>query len=516
MRLILGILIFLIIISCQENQRIENNEKQKSAEKETLKTQNKTLEDYKIPEFENKEYFGTKIPRTMSLLENSTKHISQNLKIQFYGQSIIGGLDQNLIINKLKEKYPTVKFNIIKNPIGGFTAPSLARVAVHDLYHEYADLIIFHVYGGDKSGDLESIFMNIKQKTTAEVIVFNHHLAYAGENKEAQKKRTLSDFYGSKSIELLANKYNFEFVDIRKPWEDFISLNSELNIKSLLKDGVHPNKLGNELLAHCILQHFRYNPYLQSINSNIYNILFKSIENEQSLYKLNFKGDYILSNDLELKKDSELSFEFNGNRVDIIPSFKNKDSQIEIFVNGLKPSEISSLYYITRPTSNYKMWWPALKRVSLSKLKEPIIQKYTLEIFNIHRGAKTFSFKISGDKTGFDGEGNNREDFLSNSKLISIKKKDFMIFKSERVSKKETPENFKVNFEIKSLATNRINISGNNQITLLKGVNNGINNITLKVKTGELKLDKIRIFKPEKTMPMRKVPASASVSLVTE
>ena len=465
-----------------------------------LKAQNKTLEDYKIPEFENKEYFGTKIPRTMTLLENSTKHIPQGLKIQFYGQSIVGGLDQNLIINKLKEKYPTVKFNIIKNPIGGFTAPSLARVAIHDLYHEYPDLIIFHVYGGDKSGDLENIFINIKQKTTAEVIVFNHHIAYAGENEETQKKRTLSDFYGSKSIELLANKYNFEFVDVRKAWKDFISLNSEVNIKSLLRDGVHPNKLGNELLAYCILQHFKYNPHLQFINSNIYDIQFKNVENQQS-NGLKFKGDYKLSNHLELRNDSELSFNFIGNRVDIIPSSENKDSQIEILINGIKPSIINSLYYITRPTSNFKMWWPAIKRVSLLKNKTPTVQKYTLEIFNINRESKTFSFKLHGDKTGFDGEGNNKQDFISNSKLISINKNDFTIFQSERISKKETPENFKVTFEIKSLAKNSISVSGSNQISLFKGIENELNSATIKVKSGKLLLDKIMIYKPQKTMP---------------
>jgi hypothetical protein len=465
-----------------------------------LKAQDKSLENYKIPEFENKEYFGTKIPRTMSLLENSTKNIPQDLKIQFYGQSIVGGLDQNLIINRLKEKYPTVKFNILKNPIGGFTAPSLARVAIHDLYHEYADLIIFHVYGGDKSGDLENIFMNIKQKTTAEVILFNHHIAYAGENENAQQKRTLSDFYGSKSIELLANKYSFEFVDIRKPWEDFISLNPEINIKSLLKDGVHPNKLGNELLAYCILQHFNYNPYLQFIDSNIYDIQFKDTDNNQ-LNELTFKEDYKLSNHLELRNESELSFNFIGNRIDIIPSSENKDSQIEILINGIKPSEINSLYYVTRPSSNFKMWWPAIKRVSLLNNKIPTVQKYTIEIFNINRASKTFSFKLFGDKTGFDGEGNNKEDFISNSKLISIKKDDFTIFQSESISNKETPENFKVTFKIKQLAKDYTNISGSNRISLLKGIENGLNNITIKVKSGELKLDKIRVYKPEKTIP---------------
>ena len=367
-----------------------------------FKAQDKTLKAYKIPEFENKEYFGTKIPRTMSLLENSTKHIPRDLKIQFYGQSIVGGLDQNLIINKLKERYPTVTFNVVKNPIGGFTAPSLSRVAIHDLYHEYADLIIFHVYGGDKSGDLEEIFRNIKSRTTAEVIVFNHHIVYAGENENTQQKRNLSDFYGSKSIELLANKYDFEFVDIRKPWKDFISINPEINIKSLLRDGVHPNKLGNELLAYCILQHFKYNPYLQFINSNIYDIQFNDITYQQSQYELKFKGDYDLSDNLKLGKDSELSFNFVGNRVDIIPTSENKNSEIEILVNSLKPSEISSLFYITRPSSNFEMWWPAMKRVSLSEKILPIIQKYTLEIFNINRESKTFSFKLFGKKSNVD------------------------------------------------------------------------------------------------------------------
>jgi len=464
-------------------------------------SERESLISYKIPKFENMAYFGTKIPRTMSLLENSTSRNPQHIKIQFYGQSIVGVLDENLIINKLKEKYPTVKFNIIKNPIGGFTAPSLARTAIHDLYHEYADLIIFHVYGGDKSGDLENIFMNIKQKTTAEVIVFNHHIANEGDNDEARKKRTLSDFYESKNIELLANKYNFEFVDVRKTWSDFISLNPEINIKSLLKDRVHPNKLGVELLAYSILQHFRYNPYLQYSNSNIYDIQFKDIMNEQTLNKLEFKGDYKLSDHLKLSENSELSFNFIGNRMDIIPSSVNKDSQIEIFINGIEPSKINSLFYITRPSENYKMWWPAIKKVSLSKNVTPIPQKYSLQIYNINRKSKTFSFKLYGDKIGFDGEGNNKENFISNSKQISIKSKDFTIFSSERISNKKTPENFKITFEIKSLAQDNISVSGNGQITLFKGIENKLNRITIKVKKGELLLDKVRIFKPQKNMP---------------
>jgi len=467
----------------------------------SLNAQHKTLKDYKIPEFEHQEYFGTKIPRTMSLLENSTSYIKQNVKIQFYGQSIVGGLDPNLIMDKLKERYPTVEFTVIKNPIGGFRAPSLSRVAIHDLYHEYADLIIFHVYGGEKSGDVEEIFRNIKLKTTAEVIVFNHHLAYMGQDEDEQKKRTLSDFYGSKNLELLANKYGFEFVDVRKTWKDFISINPDINIQSLLSDQVHPNDLGNELLAHCILQHFRYNPHLQFIKSNVYDIRFKSTVKEQSEHKISITGDYELSNNLILADNSELSFSFFGNRVDIIPSEENEESEIEITINDTKPSDVKSLYYVTRASSNYEMWWPVLKRISLSKDKLPIIQKYTLEIFNIDRESETFSFKLYGDKTGFDGEGNNAEDFISNSKLISIQKDDFTVFQAEKVSRKETPENFKVNFEVKALASDKIHISGNNQVTLLKGIDNGLNSITITAKNGKLKLDRVRIYKPEKGIP---------------
>ncbi|MDG1697336.1 MAG: hypothetical protein P8L21_01785 [Polaribacter sp.] len=82
-----------------------------------IKAQDKSLEDYIIPEFENKEYFGTKIPRTMSLLANSTSHIPQNIKIQFYGQSIVGGLDQNLIVNKLKKNIQQLNLISLKTPL---------------------------------------------------------------------------------------------------------------------------------------------------------------------------------------------------------------------------------------------------------------------------------------------------------------------------------------------------------------------------------------------------------------
>lgn len=458
------------------------------------------LENYKLPIFQNEQFYGSKIPRTMSILENSTLENPQNLKIQFYGQSIIGRLDANIIVNKLKERYPTVKFDIVKNPIGGFTAPSLVKVAIHDLYHEYADLIIFHVYGGTNSGDLERIFINIKEKTTAEVIVFNHHLAYAGNNVTAQEKRDKSDYNGSKYIELLANKYNFEFVDIRSVWKKFININPEINVKSLLSDGVHPNKLGVELLAFCILKHFKYNPYIQFINLNrVYNIDPKTILLDRNTF-IDLKGNYIIENNVELSKGSEITIEFIGNRIDLITTQENINSTIEILIDDEKPLNNPYSYYLTRPSSNFKMWWPAIKRIDLNTTILPTLEKYTLEIFNINRDKKEFDFIITGDKTGFDGKGNNKNDFISESKKISIQKSDFTIFQSEAISKKETPENYKIYFEVKALAFNNIYIKNSGNYIISKGLINKKHKLTIIILEGKLKIKEFKVFRPYTTM----------------
>ncbi len=145
---------------------------------------NEPVEIPPLPKDSLSYYYGSRIQRTMSLLETSNSENQNKVRILFYGQSIVAHLNSESIIRKLRKRYPDAIIEYENRAIGGFTAPSLVRTAVHDLYPYYPDLLIFHVYRGVENGELERIIYNTRKYTTSEILLFNHHYAWEKDSIE--------------------------------------------------------------------------------------------------------------------------------------------------------------------------------------------------------------------------------------------------------------------------------------------------------------------------------------------
>ena len=126
----------------------------------------------------NEEFlYGSRIQRFMTLLNSVHKTRRQPVSILIYGQSITGSkIFTDNLREYLEKEYPNAIFNITNRSIGGFGGEQLVRTAEHDLYATCCDLVIFHVYGGEEHGELETIFSNIRSRTTADILLLNHHI----------------------------------------------------------------------------------------------------------------------------------------------------------------------------------------------------------------------------------------------------------------------------------------------------------------------------------------------------
>ena len=102
-------------------------------------------------------FWGSRIQRTMTLLSTSSEKSRNPVKILFYGQSITARSWWKDVKADLEKRFPHAPLIIENRSIGGHTAPALVRNAVHDLYWFYPDLVVFHVYGGERTGELEQI-----------------------------------------------------------------------------------------------------------------------------------------------------------------------------------------------------------------------------------------------------------------------------------------------------------------------------------------------------------------------
>ncbi len=412
----------------------------------------------------------TGIDRTIKLL-NENKEI----EILFYGQSIIGGMGSDIFIDSLKKFYPKSKIKFKHKPIGGFTLPKLLKTSNHDLFHENPDLIIFHAYEGIDDGSYDTLIKNIRNKMTSEILLLDHHLVW-NKSKETLKKINESHDFYSNEIKKIADKYNCGFLSIRSYWKEYLEKNKiEANelIGNTIDSDVHPNKKGNELLRSILLSHFRNSTYQETQKDNLRSIVnLFSFEREQDYY---FSGKLIVV-------ETERKF--------------NKNSKLKILIDNKSPSTYKDNFYITRPSSGLNSWMPAILKVSFGDIL-PRDEEWQLKIIEINRKDKSFKFQLYGNKTGFDGEGNSKSDFVSNSKRIKIQKDDLYIFPIEKISKTLTPENFQVNFQVKSIVSDTITLERRkSKYTIYRGFDEKKHKLHLKIVGGNPKLERLIIHKP--------------------
>lgn len=393
---------------------------------------------------ENQASFGAHLVRSASLLETSSKDRHNPVKVLIYGQSIVGSvLFTEEVRSYLKTKFPYAEIQLENKAIGGFTADHLVRTAVHDLYPTDADLIIFHVYGGERTGELEQIFSKLRRSTTADILLMNHHL------NASQKK---SDENQAKYLRYIASRYDLELADIASEWPAYLEQN-KLKPSDLLRDGVHPNRNGNWLLAQLVCRHIRYNGSSRSgwyQNIRLYDAASALDQDQANPITLLGSGWQLnqtaVQND---NKQSSLKFSFTGNRVDINwghPQKLSSPGSVKILLDGKSINETNMSYTITRPSAGAGTWWPAIRQIGHVR---PLVQEdWTLKIYEISADSSTFKYKVSGSKTGDDGAGISTAPFISKSGRVCIQPDDFMFTRIRKTFKTATPDGFEVKWAV--------------------------------------------------------------------
>ncbi len=447
----------------------------------------------------NEAFFGARLTRSATLLATSCKEHSYPVKVLIYGQSITGSRSFTEQISAyLKEKFPFADVTVENRSIGGFGGEQLIRTAVHDVYFACADLIIFHVYGGEAHGELEQLFTNIRRYTTADVILMNHHL------DGSQKTFNPASY---QYLHYIASKYNLEQVDITTEWIRYL-VDNNLNQKDLLRDGVHPNPNGNWLMAQLIGRHIRYNPLFPSSWLNMVQTCFaKTAYDVNGIKPLTFSGKpWKMINGVPTG-DSEkngLKLTFYGNRVDVIAGQipkPEKQGTARILIDGKPVENNKSLYTITRPGPGPKTWFPLIRRISYNR---PLIpETWTLTVDKVNADSTVWNFSVKGSQTGLDGSGNSEEPFVSKSGRVVIDPSDYMFTPIRKTFKIAAQVGFETSWSVVPLfqstytspeTTDKTKVY---KTTLVQGLDNGPHTLELiPVGDGPVPVEAFEIHRP--------------------
>ena len=347
---------------------------------------------------------GHNIGRTLHLLASSTPQRRNTVRILFYGQSITKQDWWRTVVNNLRKRFPYANIVAKNLAIGGFGAHLLVKTSDYDLYSFYPDLLIFHVYGS--LVDYEKIIRRTKKYTTAEIAIWNDHYELEqdpGAIDEAWLKHRNTSFFAR-----IAEKYNLEYIEIRQNWQKYL-LGHDLYPQVLLADDIHLNDHGTWLMGQLISHH----------------ILSLDIKKPIVHYSGNVKN-YNLVRDAQFK-GGKLTLDFCGNRIVAIANQSDSPSTAKILIDGKPTSSHKGTYVFTRPLSNNKSDWPWGAGVPLRIGSQTQLQpeNWTLEVTKVQN--TKFYFTLKGSQTGFDGHGNNKERFVSNSGRVVIEADDWFL-----------------------------------------------------------------------------------------
>ena len=375
---------------------------------------------------ENENLFGARLMRSSTLLATSSPERRQPVFVLIYGQSITGSKSfTDNIREYLEQKFPYANIRVENRSIGGFGGEQLIRPAVHDVYRACPDLIIFHVYGGEKHGELETFFSNVRKYTTADIILMNHHI---NGSQDVIKYNPSSYNY----LQFIANKYNCELVNVARNWSRYLTENN----------------------LQVIGRHIQVNTlYPSDWYKMVRSYYVNTASDVNADNPIRFVGEpWKIENGVACGEKGKLRLDFEGSRVDIVagilPAGKKKGSA-RIFIDGKPVSQNKSLYTITRPSAGPGTWFPLVRRIEHKSALIP--ETWTLKVTAVNSDSTVWSFDVYGSKTGFDGSGTSDRSFVSKSGRVVIQMEDFMFAKIKAVFKNVTKPGFEATWKVEPL-----------------------------------------------------------------
>lgn len=347
--------------------------------------------EVKVPPIESDD-LGIGIQRTMQKLAASTAQKPQKVTIVFYGQSITDGQPWvDSVVSNLKSRFPTAVIDARNLAIAGFASQILRLPAEHDIYPLNPDLVVLHVYGGDR--EYEEILSNIRMRTTSEILMQTDHATFwpIAEPETGDKGKWWDWRMNTESLPRLAKQYSCGLAPVRETWVKTLRQN-QLEPKDLLVDSVHLNERGNRLLGQIISQCFKVLP---------------AKAGDTTIRRIPVKW-----------KNGKFSASVYGTRVEIETATSTRPFFLQAKIDGQTPSQHTEAYAFTR--TRPRAWQGPVMLTRVDSSSPLLAEDWKLTVLEATEEGKKWKFRVEGTVTGPDGEGWSDQRFVSKSKRVVI------------------------------------------------------------------------------------------------
>lgn len=371
------------------------------------------------------------------------------LLIWAIGSSFTNGLGNgDYLIELVRERFPNAPKIVYKKMAGCSTSYHfLLGWARHLVIPDQPDVVLIYNFG--QTEDLEKVIVELRRRTTADIIVPTLHWCVPHKPLWGQPD-VHNSHQDPPALRAMCAKYGVEFVENRMEMTQYM-VDHKLAIEDLLADSVHETRYAAKMTVMNIARHFHraektgYDPRSRERRVEAESPAVTSAGNWATAQA----GKAIATSD----RNAALQMAFTGNRIDLIGWRSPDGGTAEVWVDG-KPADQAAVFYASYidPDNGNAVCPPMPPRdraphgVDLASNLIP--QKWTISMTS-DQG----DFELTGSVTGPDGKGNAFRPFTSTSGQIRI---DPAMWREARTNR--TGDVFR--FEVYRAAVGRVDFRG--------------------------------------------------------
>ncbi|HPD16765.1 MAG TPA: SGNH/GDSL hydrolase family protein [Planctomycetota bacterium] len=410
------------------------------------------------------------------------------LLIWAIGSSFTNGLgDGSTLIELLKPRFPNMPKVVYKRFAGNSTPYHLTRGwARHLVIPEQPDVVILYNFG--KVDDLEQLIVDLRQGTTADILVGTIHWCLPHEKQWPDPDLPCSH-QDIPKLRAVCEKHGVELVESRREMTEYM-LAHKLGIKDLLADAVHENAYASLMTNMNIARHFNrpakfaYDPRTRERR------LDAAASPDVKLAGAWEKGDGSVT---AKEKGAAIEVSFTGSRIDLIGWRSPDGGRAEVWLDGKPAAEVPVFQasYIQPDAKNAPLPPNPPRDRSPHRLtlgSNVVPQSWTLTMTN-----DAGDYELVGSLTGSDGTGNNRKPFTSKSGQIILEPEFWRQPESNKAGDKWT-------FDVTRPTVGRVEFKGDKarfRLTLAQALPNAPHSIKLVADgTGPVAIAAFDVFEP--------------------
>jgi hypothetical protein len=367
---------------------------------------------------------------------------------------------------EIPKRFPNAPSIEYKKMVGNSCPWQYARGWLrHLVIPDQPDLIITYTLGDP--ADLEKLILEIRQHTTADIIVPSIH--WRESDAAEWGKSENSPQQNVEQVREICRKYQVEFIESRRDWGAYLTAN-QLPISALLKDAVHQSDYGAKIINSNILAHFRHPDAFS----------YKPESRERRI-------------PAPVMHDGSMKLTFTGSRIDLISKKSAAGGSARVLIDGQPADQLDAflMSYVLPDEKNHKEGKGSVPR-DQAPHAVTLGQKIIPQSWKIVMTSEEGDYELKGSITGPDGQGNAFKPFTSKSGQILIEPELWR--RAERNGKGDL-----FTWDVRRAGVSEVSFKGEADevfvTRLVQSLPNTEHTLELRV-TGEVSVDAFDVFQP--------------------